>query len=203
MHKKILGTTGAARAGKGTFAEFFTKTVDCDFFAFSTLLYAEVAASFSIKETILREEKTKDSPQAELSLTNCSEALYVQMMLDNGFSAEQSLSPRVVLQHWGDYRRNKNPRYFVDPIYLKVKASKKPIIVIDGVRAELETRMIRNLGGTMIHIERESAKKVNDHKIEKPLPFMTGDIKLQNNSTIEDFQNKVIKLAIEVKSALH
>lgn len=65
--------------------------------------------------------------------------------------------------------------------------------IIPDTRQEWEIDAIRNLGGIIIHVQRDSINNptTDNHSTEKGLKVITGDIVISNNSTLEDFYNSI------------
>lgn len=197
--QKIYGVTGPARSGKDTFIKFVLSFIRGKMFAFSDILYTEVAEAFNTTETILRADSTKDSVHPTLTLGHCSNKEFVQFMQSSDLGDSVCLSPRFVLQYWGDFRRAQNPLYLINFVHHQILHAHQMerIILISGVRDAKEVYLINGLGGSMIHIENPSAKSVNQHKIETPLPFLEGDIKFRNTSSLLAFKLKAFLFALK------
>lgn len=66
-----------------------------------------------------------------------------------------------------------------------------PGMIITDVRFENEAAWIRSLGGRIIHLQSRKNDKTNKHKSEDLIEIKPEDIVIQNNSTLEDLQQKV------------
>lgn len=131
----ILGLTGKKGAGKDTLAAILTKHFGFVRLAFADELYRQTAEAFRVTVDFLGNRDTKEVPQQELALCNCSNSEFIEVALAQGStlitresivdgqvvettetvrlsSLERHvamvlpLSPRVALQLWGtEYRR--------------------------------------------------------------------------------------------------
>jgi len=78
----------------------------------------------------------------------------------------------------------------------------KEIVIIKDIRFENEAEYIRDRGGDIWHIVRDNTEKVKNHSSEAGIKFITGDILIENNGTIEEYTNAVSSAFSNLKEKL-
>lgn len=192
---KLIGLAGPARSGKDTIADHLVKNHGFTKFSFSDALYEEVSKAFRVSVEFLMDAKIKDTPRTEMCLRDCFDHDFIDVAVgvlergDSDLASTMPLSPRWVLQTWGtEYRRAQDPEYWIkradewldrhlsyDPAYRFVNTS---------VRYPNEAEWLRMVGGKVWHVSRGNAPKVRSHSSEVPVPFVRGDQRIMNNSSI-------------------
>lgn len=71
--------------------------------------------------------------------------------------------------------------------------------VVSDVRFENEAALIRQRGGTLIHISRDNAQVVNPHISEVGVIVHKDDLILRNNGTLEQFLNSVDEVFLTIR----
>lgn len=101
------------------------------------------------------------------------------------------ISPRVALQtlgtEWGRDCINKD--LWINIAKLKMQASEN--IVISDCRFDNEAEAILSMGGVVVEIVRGDAINVNAHSSEAGISKSLVSFVIENNGTIEDFNNVV------------
>lgn len=198
----ILGLAGFAGVGKDTVAQYLVERYGFQVFAFSDVLYEEVAAAYGLEsEDLLRDRETKEVAHPALALEHCRDDRFVaqaSMLLEGvkwSYIPTSPLSPRQVLQWWGtEYRRAQDPDYWLkkNDEWLQQVHDRAPYpehrpqhFVNTTCRFENEQRWIHDRGGNVWHIRREGYGPINAHVSDQPLPVLHGERELYNNDTIE------------------
>jgi hypothetical protein len=70
-------------------------------------------------------------------------------------------------------------------------------VVITDVRFENEADLIRAMGGQVWHIHRPNVQQVAAHASESGIAFLTGDRRIDNNSSLEDLCEEVCDAFLE------
>tara|TARA_Y100000310_G_scaffold311944_1_gene358729 strand:- start:633 stop:1196 length:564 start_codon:yes stop_codon:yes gene_type:complete len=104
---------------------------------------------------------------------------------------------RPMLQWWGaDFRRHyKGESYWLDKMLRKMRSVADPeVLVITDVRYPNEADLVKEAGGIMLRVDRETG--LNDaHSSENLLDSFCGfDYRLENNGTLEDLEAKVAQI---------
>lgn len=203
---RLIGLAGPAGAGKDSAADHLVVQFGFIKYAFADPLYEEVADAYGVTVDSLQDRRTKEVPQARMSLSNCDNLDFVDIAftdlvlttkyldcLTSDFLA-RPLSPRYVLQLWGtDYRRAQNENYWIDRArsFLKVfsdfgETNNCPGVLISGTRFRNEVDLIDELGGELWHVKRTGAQVADNagHVSAQQLPEREHDKILYNNSTI-------------------
>lgn len=71
-------------------------------------------------------------------------------------------------------------------------------IVVPDCRFQNEARAIKERGGKIVRIRRAGVEAVNSHISEHDLDNFSFDYYIDNNSSIEDYRNKVVRFANEL-----
>ena len=170
---KIIGFNGIAGAGKDTAALSFKESErNVDIFAFAGPL--KDACKILLYDPVMKE--------------TCDETW--------------GKSPREILQWLGTdiLRTHVNQDFFVMNMKQRIDLSKAEYIIISDVRFDNEAEFIRSLGGKIVKIERTMGSgssnegkttKHSGHITEKGISEKLIDVIVENNGTIEEFQNKI------------
>lgn len=108
-----------------------------------------------------------------------------------------SISYRKLLQLWGtEYRRAQRENYWCEVGKQKI-ISKVGNIFIDDIRFPDEVKMIQDLGGIVIRLERPGGSRINtpDHPSETALDGYKGfDVTIINAGDVTDLQENVERI---------
>lgn len=175
---KIIGFHGIAGAGKDTAAAALKESEkNTDVFAFAGPLKEACKILFNFSHEQLHDGFLKEV-----------------------HDERWDRSPRQILQWLGtDILRNHiNQDFFVLNMKQRIDASKADYVIISDVRFDNEAEFIRSIGGKVIKITRDNEKndgkttKHSGHITEKGISQNLIDAVIENNGTIEEFQNRVI-----------
>ena len=104
---------------------------------------------------------------------------------------------RPMLQWWGaDFRRHyKGESYWLDKMLVKMKTiTGNEVLVITDVRYPNEAELVKEAGGIMIRVERDTGLE-DAHSSENLLDSFEGfDYQLTNNGTVFDLKEKVARI---------
>lgn len=168
MGIKLIGIHGKARAGKDTFANFLVENHGFTKMAFADPIKWAVASAFGIPlgEVYSDEFKTTVHPT-------------------------WNLAGRQILQQFGtEAMRDTFGRHFwvrrwmMDYSKLRTVSS----VVVSDVREEHEAEVIRELGGLIVHLRRDSAGLggvEGNHSSEAGIKVEERDIVIHNNDTLQ------------------
>lgn len=100
--------------------------------------------------------------------------------------AEQPVTPRQLMQEFGDAGRRCDPDWWLRLLAarLGLVPGSSPVhdrIVISDVRYPNEAAFIRSRGGVLVRLHRDQAAPVRAHSSESHIMTMTADIDLWNN----------------------
>lgn len=180
----------APQSGKSTLAEYLSYK-----YRFSRYSYAE-----PLKEML-----------RYLIWSNCSEE-EVNELFYNNKSLEilkERTQPilwgktyRELCQSLGDWGRNDiSPDLWVNALMNRVAARDR--VVIDDVRFPNEAKAIRDKGGFLIKIVRDSATRPNDHHSEGGLENEKFDAVLTNNGSIEELFHQGVEALKNLNIPMH
>lgn len=168
----VVGIAGKAGAGKDTVADF--------------IVAARGGYRYAFAEPIKQMLRI-------LGIDMDSE--YWKQHKEEPIAAYGSKSPRQLMQWLGtEWGRN-----MVDKDLWVTMAQAKLLelgsgMVISDVRMENEAMWVRRMGGLMIHVRRENVRQVNAHSTEDGIAVDSGDLVLNNNGTLEDLQQEVLRV---------
>jgi hypothetical protein len=178
--QKVVGLVGLRGAGKDTAAQIL---IDNGWrrIAFADGLYLEVARAFGVTTAFLGRRETKELPQPELALANCTDNIFIAVMLQaaglrlgqvNGRTLSAFLrkprSPREIMQYWGtEYRRTViRDDYWREQVRAEVVANPGTNYVITDVRFPDEGRLVEDtLGGELGRVTRPGMAGANDKSL--------------------------------------
>ena len=163
----LLGITGKAGSGKDTLADALIRKHGGVKVAFSDTLKAACKVLFQLSESQLYNRAEKER-------------------IDERWGR----SPRQLMQFVGtDLLRNQlDKEIFIKSMRARVQKLLElhPFVVVADCRFENEAALVRDMGGTVIHLHRVSAPSVNAHVSEQQLPKSRLDISLHNDSSALD-----------------
>lgn len=173
MNKKIIGFHGLAFSGKDT-AALAIKSLEpnTDLFAFASPLKEACKILFNFTYEQLHDPIMKEK------IDEC-----------------WGKSPRQIMQWLGTdiLRTHINQDFFVMNMKQKIESSKANYIVVSDIRFDNEAEFIKAMGGKVIKIIRSDAKTTDhsEHITEKGISSDLIDTIIENNGSIEEFQNTV------------
>lgn len=96
--------------------------------------------------------------------------------------ADGGPSPREQMRAAGDWIKAYQPGFFADIMRRKLAEAEAAgrHVAIDDVRFEGEARLIRELGGTVVHVSRTDIAFRRDHNSEMGVEPLMGDLHLRN-----------------------
>lgn len=170
--KRIIGLTGRARSGKDTVADM-------------------ICATFKPAERVTFAKPLKDGLKVMLNLTD----EHIGGSLKEVVLADFGSSPRQMMQtlgtDWGREMVDQNIWLTVAKRKAEAAIDEGKHVVFTDVRFENEADMVRSLGGTVWHIVRDNARKVNQHASEAGVTNVPGDVVIYNNGTLEQLFEEV------------
>lgn len=107
------------------------------------------------------------------------------------FCANETHNYRSLLQGMGDYLRSKNPNIFIDSILVGDRAN----LIISDVRFPNEAKAIRDAGGIIVKILRDSVTSNDTHQSETQIGNIAGNIIVFNDGSLEHLKAMVDTLA--------
>jgi len=170
----IIGITGRARSGKDTLANILSSQYGYQRLAFADPIREFVGELTGIAPYLLRDTPLKERPIPRLG----------------------GVTPREMMQTLGtEWGRNMvYPDIWValceQKIIEKMKYELRGFVIPD-VRFDNEARMLRSLGGKIIHITRAVGEPVNSHVSEAGISPELVDLEIPNNGTLDDLRRRV------------
>lgn len=183
----VIGILGAKEAGKDAVAAILSSKFGYKRRAFADPLKDEVACAlnhgFSSPEGVIPPPDIKDT----LSVFAGAGSL--------AYDKPTIPSIRRLLQWWGtEYRRS------IDPSYWTRALVPADLTVIPDVRFENEMDFVRDCGGQLWRVVRPG-KSGDKHVSEELARTAVGmDVEIVNNGTLEDLEQKVVRIFTPRKS---
>lgn len=141
----------------------------------------------------------------------CKNEAMVEALKSRGYT--QPLSPREVLQLWGDYRRSQNPHYLIDQVREQAGdvLAQGQSVVISDLRTVREVALIHEMAGVTVRVNnpeitermeylRQKGDAAAIHPLENALRNVPMDAEIVNNGTLEVLQSKVYDLYAHIRS---
>lgn len=173
---KIIALTGAKGCGKDTVADIlisaYYRPIDCRIrrVAFADPIKFEIMHIFDLK-TIAEYDTFKRS----LLTSNSS-----------------SVDGRHVVREIGMLMRKYDVNQFVEYVDDKIASDPDAIWVVTDLRFDNELIHLQNLGAKIVKIDRELGN-IDTHITERGFNNSVCDIIIENKSTLEEFNNEVLK----------
>jgi hypothetical protein len=170
----FIGITGLKKSGKTTFAMFLQNALlpqPAETVSFADALKEEVSAAAGVTTTYLEEHKD---------------------------------SFRLILQGWGtDFRRNLcHKDYWTSRLLQKAVVLKRKgcqYLIIPDVRFHNEADVIKNVGGRIIRVTRDSADTIDAHASEKEQLEIMVDYSIHNSGGLTELKQQAEQLAARLK----
>lgn len=102
-----------------------------------------------------------------------------------------NITPRDAFKEIGTFYRNKDPEFWIKVVKKQYEEITDKCVVITDVRYLNEAEFIRNHGGIIVRIVRPSIISSCEHSSEQELLSINEDIKIINDSTINDYYDKI------------
>jgi len=200
MH--LVGLVGRAGAGKDTVAEMIGRRVRIARFAFADALKAELADAYLVDPRLFSLREGKELHRRRLALNRCGSREFRQRF--DSIAPGQPLSPRWVMQQWGDMMRERDPEHYVWPAVVARAAainSAADMLVVTDVRFVNEADWITRNGGLLWRIVRDGAASADRHPSETTGDGLPLDAVIRNDGTLEDLERTVADLVGQVMEA--
>jgi len=173
-NKQLIGISGLAGSGKDTFAKFINDKAiddyrDVQLYAFADPLKEVCSVLFNVDI-----DRFYDRDHKETIIT------------------EWNKSPRTMMQLVGTdlVRRGISDAFWIDRARSALNSAHASIFIVTDVRFENEAQFIRDSGGIMYHVKRDSVQQL-DHDSEQVLDFYNNDVLVYNNSSLSDLEKQV------------
>ena len=165
---KLLGLTGLAGSGKDTLADGLLHDYEGRKIAFAGPLKEACQTLFVLTDAQLHDRDAKEA-----------------------VDTRWGRSPREIFQFVGtDLLRNLfDTEIFIKTARIRIESLRDTdlLVIVTDCRFENETRLIRELGGTVIHLRRSQRPAVRDHESERGLDVNPdSDRTLWNDGTVEE-----------------
>lgn len=190
----LIGITGKSGVGKDTAADYLVEKFGYKKAPFAEGLRQEIF--YWIRQNQFH-NLPKDTPDDVLG------ALFKVCQTSSWDIAlnEKPTPPHIrrLLQWWGtDFRRKQDENYWIKKWInrnVDLILDDKPLIATD-IRFRNEAGIIKSLGGIVIKIEREAKSELSDiaQQHESENIFVSCDVVVYNNKTIEEFQRKFVEV---------
>lgn len=154
----IIGLIGCKGSGKDTAAEYLVLNFGFQRLAFADALYQEASAAFGVSVEFLGKRETKETPLEQLSLANCTDCRFVEVVMGTigEWNTHYPLSPRLILQLWGtEYKRKLiSESYWREKVGDALYANPDKHYIITDCRFGNEADLVEDAGGVLVRIRR-------------------------------------------------
>lgn len=197
-----IGLVGPAGVGKDTVADHLVAIAGFRKYSFADALRTEIAWAYNISAELLLERETKETPMDLLALRQCGSERFIchlsPLLADKRLNLDTPLSPRTVMQHYGDFRRHQHPDYWVSQARAAIHAdwARRGVptgIVLADCRYANEIEMVCGyLGGVIWQIQRPGFEARPDHSSESSGAQFAPDVLLNNGADIQRLHATVV-----------
>lgn len=186
----VIGLLGHAGAGKDTVASLIAERFNVARIAFADALRTEIAHAWGVDRALLEEPATKHVQAPALALHRCKVQAFVAYAWELGLPGlRDGLTPRTVMQRWGDFRRACDPDYFVtralEIVRTVTDGEQLDAVILTDVRFTNEAALVRGLGGQLWRVVRPGAIAPNGHRSEHELADLQVDAEIVNDGSLE------------------
>lgn len=186
----IIGLLGHAGVGKDTVALLLAERFRVARVAFAEALKLEIAAAWGIERDLLDSPWAKEAKTPALALHKCMNQDFVSYAWELGLPGLQDgLTPRTVMQRWGDWRRSVDSDYFVkfalEIVRTVTDGDGVDAVLLTDVRFPNEAHLVRSLGGDLWRITRPEGPQPSRHTSEWLLAGEPVDAEIVNDGSIE------------------
>lgn len=186
----VIGLLGHAGAGKDTVASLIAERFHVARVAFADALKLEIAHAWGVDRVLLDSPWAKESTTPALALHRCKVQAFVAYAWELGLPGLQDgLTPRTVMQRWGDFRRACDPDYFVDRAFAIVRTvterAQLDAVILTDVRFVNEAALVRGMGGQLWRVVRPGATAPTGHRSEYELADLQVDATIVNDGSLE------------------
>lgn len=195
----VIGLLGHAGAGKDTVAMLLAERFRVARVAFAEALKLEIAAAWGIERDLLDSPWAKEAKTPALALHRCMNQDFVSYAWELGLPGLQDgLTPRTVMQRWGDWRRSVDPDYFVkialEIVRTVTDGDGVDAVLLTDVRFPNEADLVRSLGGDLWRISRPDGPQPSRHASEWQLAGEPVEAEIPNDGSIELLAKRVTDL---------
>ena len=169
----FVGLLGRSRSGKDTAAAILSDVLGYPIVRLATPIKDACHALFDIPQDCL-EHGTKDVVDERYGKTPRDLMMWLTSTMQHDFP----------------------PDFFFSRLLARIPAAAPGVVVAD-VRYRHDVEMIRERGGIIIKITRDRAPV--HHPYEGGIDALHGDVLLENNGTLEDFEKRVVACAHQLK----
>ena len=103
------------------------------------------------------------------------------------FCANEKHNYRSLLQGMGDYLRSKNPNIFIDSVLVGATSN----LIISDCRFPNEAKAIKERGGIVIKVVRDSVISDDTHQSETKIDEIEPDYVFVNNKSLKELRGAV------------
>jgi len=181
----IIGLTGHAGSGKDTVAALLAERFNVCRLAFADSLKHEIAHAFGIDRQLLENPFSKGVQTDQLALRNCTEPGFCAYSW--GLAMLDAVTPRTIMQTWGDWRRGQDPDYFVKRTteVMRTVIDDVDAVILTDCRFPNEAQMVSLLNGELWRIVRPDGPKPTRHPSEWLLDGHAVNAEIVNDGSTE------------------
>jgi hypothetical protein len=182
-----IGLTGPSGAGKDTVARVLEQRFRIATLSFAKVLKDELLDAFDADESRFFDPALKTVPTDTLTLRNCRDRDFCEFAWEIGHLA--AVTPRTLMERWGDYRRAGNLNYFVEraeqTLGLYERMGGLDAVLITDVRFANEAQMLADVGGELWRVTRPGLVRQSHHRSQHELDNWPVDAEIVNDGSLE------------------
>lgn len=174
MEQKIIGITGLKRAGKDTISDYLHYKHHYKKYHFAAPIKSMISALLKYIEIENPSLYIDDHKETDLPILNASYRKLAQ----------------TIGTEWGRCLINNN--IWID--IAKHHCRNDELVCFADVRFDNEAKLIKDLGGIIIKVNRDSNKSSDTHRSEQGVSSDYIDYNVLNNGTIQDLHIQIDKI---------
>jgi len=191
-----IGLTGPSGAGKDTVARVLEQRFRIATLSFATVLKREIVDAFDADEALFFDPALKMKATDGLTLRCCRDPGFVEYAWEIGHL--DTVTPRTIMERWGDYRRAADTDYFVrraeQTLGLYERMGGLDAVLITDVRFANEAQMLADVGGELWRVTQPGLVRQSHHRSQHELDNWPVAAEIVNDGTLELLAKKATDL---------
>lgn len=195
----VIGLTGPSGAGKDSVARALEARFKIAPVSFANTLKAEIVEAFSADERLFHDPALKTIQTDALLLRHCEDPGFVAYAWE--ISDLKAVTPRTIMERWGDYRRSQDADYFVRRVFQTLSLYEQmgglDAVLITDVRFSNEAQLIEDFGGELWRVTRPGLVRQSYHRSQHELDNWPVRHEIPNAGSLEQLAKIATDLMLE------
>ncbi len=182
-----IGLTGPSGAGKDTVARVLEQRFRIATLSFAAVLKREIVDAFDADDALFFDPALKMKATDGLTLRCCRDPGFVEYAWKIGHLA--TVTPRTIMERWGDYRRSQDINYFVHRVERTIERYQQmgglDAVLVTDVRFANEAHVIEAFDGELWRVTRPGLVRQSHHRSQHELDNWPVAAEIVNDGSVE------------------